>query len=409
MVMLASSAAYAWVDTAVGGPARRNNVIQLADFQPNGRMDSYATFLRFTADLAVYANNNRPRGKPSVSGYPGPALATHVPFDFDDAADPARALAEAAQCVRIWEERYGLYPGAIRAYFSGQKGIALEVPASLFGGFLPSSDIARHLRRLAAAMLDEIGTASADLSIYQKLALWRVPNTRHSGTGLFKVPLTMPELLSGDMDTIRGLARAPRDLIFPTEDDWLPVPDLIDLSRQVSELRPTRIAPRPDGIVSDRTNSARPFDMEWALGGVKELQRDKAIFFLACSLRGRGTPRDVTDDLALFAAKRCAPPLTPEEALKIVEWVYSRYPTNAARLGRMNGAERDRRISPERLRIINMLCISDRPLGPKAIAQTLGKSTASIQMALIRMASAKLVTRVADGYIPKVGGEAPEL
>jgi hypothetical protein len=190
---------YLYVDTASYGVYNRNQVMKLSDYSPPAHAyDCFTTYLRFTEDLVYYVRENisPTTGKPSVSGYPGPALAEFLPFDFDDAQNPARAVAEAAHFVRVWEKDYGFPPEALRIYFSGMKGISIEIPSELFEGFEPSPDIADWLRHLATKMTP--GATTLDTKIYEKLRLWRVPNTRHGGSGLYKIPLTAKELLDGN-------------------------------------------------------------------------------------------------------------------------------------------------------------------------------------------------------------------
>ncbi len=187
---------YVYVDTAMGGVHNRNTVMKLSDFNPvAGVPDCFTTYLRFTEDLLDYTHSNlsATTGKPSVAGYPGPALAEFLPFDFDDKKDPGRALAEAAHFVKFWEKKYGFPPEALRIFWSGMKGVSIEVPADLFGGFEPSVDIAQRLEVLAAKMTP--GAKTLDTTIYEKMRLWRVPNTRHGSSGLYKVPLPPGALL----------------------------------------------------------------------------------------------------------------------------------------------------------------------------------------------------------------------
>lgn len=184
------------MDTATGGAHNRNKVMKLSDFDPPvGALDVFTTYLRFTEDLLDYAEEHPSptTGKPSVAGYPGPALAEYLPLDFDDKKNPGKALAEAAHFVGLWEKEWGLPPETLRVFWSGMKGVSIEVPAELFGGFEPSADIAQRLGVIAAKM--NPGAKTLDTTIYEKMRLWRVPNTRHGASGLYKVALPVGALL----------------------------------------------------------------------------------------------------------------------------------------------------------------------------------------------------------------------
>src|SRR5215218_5439768 len=146
--------AFQYVDTAFGGPHRRGKVRKLADFQPRrGAVDCFRSVCRFTAELAQHADQQRTAtGRRSVAGYAGPALADFLPFDFDAGDDPTRAMADAS-CLIERLNGYGVPRDAIRIYFSGSKGIHLEVPAELFGGFTPSTDVG-WMKRLATRLAE---------------------------------------------------------------------------------------------------------------------------------------------------------------------------------------------------------------------------------------------------------------
>lgn len=163
--------AFVYVDTAVGGPHRRNNVVRTDAFAPPpGAVDCFRTYLRYPDDLLRYMETNRnAAGDPSVAGYPGPSLAVAVPLDFDREGDPAAALADARVFVRRVCARFDLPPQAVRAWFSGHKGFALKLPAPLFGGFTPSSETAARLNALVGALAE--GLPALDEKIYERVRL----------------------------------------------------------------------------------------------------------------------------------------------------------------------------------------------------------------------------------------------
>ena len=63
------------------------------------------------------------------------------------------------------------------------------------------------------------GFKCIDKSIYEPRRIIRILNTRHGKSGLFKIPLTISELNSYDMDKIRELAKNPREIIITPADD----------------------------------------------------------------------------------------------------------------------------------------------------------------------------------------------
>src|SRR5262245_55098589 len=80
-----------FVDTAIGGVAKRNHVMRTEDFARTlaahpGIADCFSTYIHFPESFALYvASNPSPTtGRPpSVAGYGGEGLALFLPFDFD--------------------------------------------------------------------------------------------------------------------------------------------------------------------------------------------------------------------------------------------------------------------------------------------------------------------------------------
>jgi hypothetical protein len=304
-------AGYDYVDTAMNGARNRNRLMRREDFRPPaGAADAFTTFCRFTVDLARYAEKNPSptTGKPpSVARYPGRAFAPFLPFDFDCAADPGRAIADSVMFLERLHRACGLNLDCVRISWSGKKGVSLEIPAELFGGFKPSADIGRRLKRLAARLL--AGAATADLAIYEKLRLWRAANTRHSGTGLYKIPLTWEELRRGDLDAIRALARSPRTLPAPSAPAVCPA--LVAIWREVrvaiwreQRRAVARPAGAPPSLPGPHGRVSAEFLFRRAVQRAVPGNRNNAGFWLACQLRDNGYARGEAEEiLRLYAAR----------------------------------------------------------------------------------------------------------
>lgn len=68
-----------------------------------------------------------------------------------------------------------------------------------------------------------------------------------------------------------------------------------------------------------------------ALTGVPEGQRNASVFRLACSLRGRGLPREEAEIIIMSAASKCSPPMDTVEAHRCLESAYGRYGPSVTR------------------------------------------------------------------------------
>lgn len=73
------------------------------------------------------------------------------------------------------------------------------------------------------------------------------------------------------------------------------------------------------------SKSGAGFDIEGALRGVPEGQRDETLFKLASRLRADNVGKDSAITMLEMAAGNCTPPMDPATARKKVEWVYEKY------------------------------------------------------------------------------------
>jgi hypothetical protein len=201
---------------------------------------------------------------------------------------------------------------AIRYYFSGQKGVSLELPATLIGGLEPSPDLPERAKRFVRALAAGGAFATLDYVIYEKMRLWRVPNTRHGESGLYKIPLTWTELATLDIAEIRERARGRRDIDQWPDHEWLPVPELVELWRASAE-------PAAGDAAHERLDTAA------ALAGVPEGERDSTLWRLACKLRRTDVPRDWAERLVVEAAENCDPPFSVDVAREKVARAYRQY------------------------------------------------------------------------------------
>lgn len=134
-------------------------------------------------------------------------------FDFDS-ADADVALDDARKVVRYLLET--ISEDAIRIYFTGAKGFHVEAEAYALG-IGPSNDLPGHFRYIARELVQLLGLTTVDFAVYDLRRMWRLPNSQHQNTGLYKIPLTATELKVFDIDTIKTIARSPRDSPVPDQ------------------------------------------------------------------------------------------------------------------------------------------------------------------------------------------------
>jgi len=143
-------------------------------------------------------------------------------FDFDHEADPDASLSDAR---KVYEYISKYVPSKyIRVYFTGSKGFHVEAEAIPLG-IDPSRDLASVFRFIAEQLHEEFDLKTMDFAVYDPRRMWRLPNSQHQKTGLFKVELD-EELLFASLDEIRKWAEEPRQLLSPecvfnpTANEW---------------------------------------------------------------------------------------------------------------------------------------------------------------------------------------------
>lgn len=137
------------------------------------------------------------------------------PVYFDlDADDIAISHSETVRLVRhllLFIPR-----SALRLYFSGRKGFHVECePVAL--GITPTDELPGVFRTIAADIRDKLGLTTMDFNVYDWRRMWRVPNTKHQHSGLYKVECM--SLFDDDFSVQRILKHAgkPRPNVVPEQ------------------------------------------------------------------------------------------------------------------------------------------------------------------------------------------------
>lgn len=139
----------------------------------------------------------------------------YLDFDAEDDFDKARQDAISSVTYLKQKFTYNIPESLIRIYFSGKKGIHLVVPAIVLG-VQPDKHLNEHYKTMATSISEETVNGTLDLKIYDRRRLFRLANSKHADTGLFKIPLTYFELVMLTVDEIKALAEMPRAIQYET-------------------------------------------------------------------------------------------------------------------------------------------------------------------------------------------------
>lgn len=138
-------------------------------------------------------------------------LYGHFYLDFDDEENFEKARRDACDAVAYlkWQSSFNIPERFIRAFFSGKKGVHLVIPAIVFDA-QPAKNLNEYYRALAEKIAGRITYGTLDFKVYDRRRLFRMPNSIHQKTGLFKVPLSIDELRTATYDEILEKAKTPQ-------------------------------------------------------------------------------------------------------------------------------------------------------------------------------------------------------
>lgn len=270
-----------WIDTAVGGPARRGRVQDVARWRPPAEgVDVYRSVFRFGDDFRAHVREHR-----SVRGYRGIGYADYLPIDIDAEGDLGAALAQLRGALARIEARTDADLGAVHVYLSGSKGFHVQIPTAMFGP-APAKDLYRVFGRMVQLLLDDQGY---DPSVYDLLRIFRVAGTRHGKTGLYKTPLTFVEARTLTVDEIVELARSPRRIEFTEPES---TPDLASLYADARAWADEHAAPEHGPAAEGELSPLAKPCVAAMLRGVSEPGRHDVAMRIAAHWAHQGMPPD---------------------------------------------------------------------------------------------------------------------
>ncbi len=338
---------YRYVDFAARTQAGfRNHVVPVGEVEAliarHGREECYASVFRFSADILLYLAEHRVDGRASIAGYDGRIWAPFLPLDID-AHPPDSTLTDALELARrvhaLLVDHWHTPAEAVHVYFSGAKGFHLLVDARALGRIVPSRDLHRLFARMRLEILYALPDAARnlfDLVIGDKVRLLRLPNTRHAGSGLFKIPLSGDELQRCPAAEICALGRAPRPLVGVTAGGLEPVaavdavPALVERFDRARRALVRSRGPHPYRFGQPAANpkdALCPARLAMWRADVPPGGRNNAAIRLASAFRLAGQPYAQTVELLRQWNQRQTRPLAASEIESVGRSAYARpYP-----------------------------------------------------------------------------------
>ncbi len=129
-------------------------------------------------------------------------------FDIDSKDNLNMAREDAIRLCELLCDRIGISYDSLEIYFSGYKGFHVIVPVEIF---VPRySGQILSLLKILAQRAQAIGILRLDTGVYTAKRILRFPNSKHSLSQLYKIPLMFKELRDVGMDGILNMAQNPR-------------------------------------------------------------------------------------------------------------------------------------------------------------------------------------------------------
>ena len=189
-----------------------NNFIPIGELVIREERDfeAYCSLFPYSDGILNHINLTKTQQQPkgTVSGYEGDVFCRTVWFDVDAEESPSHALKSTRELVNRLINKYKLRKEHITIFFSGKKGFHVGFSSKHVGGFNPCNELPYQIKRFVERITE--GIEYIDLSIYNLNRFFRLPFSKHTQTGLFKIPLSVEELESWNILQIRKLAETSR-------------------------------------------------------------------------------------------------------------------------------------------------------------------------------------------------------
>ncbi len=151
-----------------------------ADPQINLAVEAFTSHFTFTAEFDDYLKEYG-----TEADYAGSCCVDFLIFDVDREIDVEAALVDTRRLVHSILSRYeSLETENMLIFVSGGKGFHVGLPAPLWSP-VHSVDFPAVARRFCETHAERAGV-KIDTGVYSRTRLMRLPNTRHSKTGLYK-------------------------------------------------------------------------------------------------------------------------------------------------------------------------------------------------------------------------------
>lgn len=143
-------------------------------------------------------------------------------FDFDDADDIDRVLADVNAVLDYLMNKLGIPEEFIACWLSGGKGVHITIPGQVFGVKKPTKFLPMIYREIMLTVLKGAGLespCSLDESVYScgRGRMWRCEGVARPGSGTYKVGTTITELADMNSEEYHSIVASSRPPLMVKE------------------------------------------------------------------------------------------------------------------------------------------------------------------------------------------------
>lgn len=263
---------------------------------------------------------NRWKTTGSVAGITG-VTTSQLYFDLDCETDLEAAKKDALTVVKRLMDK-GVDSNAIQVTFSGKKGFSVAVATV-------ESFTEEEFKNITKSIAGDLETFDKVVNDSQRII--RVIGTKHPGSGLYKIPLSLEQLSSLTVDDIKSLASSLDNIDEDVINNWIQIntPEEIKALGVKEETVKNKIE-ITDGLDLSRKPKFLT-DAKYALqmGFFNPGERNEAFMILCATYKAQGFPKELTwrmlKGVAELQAKRTGQEEKDPNYLwkNIIEVVYS--------------------------------------------------------------------------------------
>lgn len=306
---------FSYVDTAIGGAHKRNNIVDLTSIDINvDTVDAYSSMFRFKKEyVTIVEKTGTVRGASEFECW-----SDFIWFDID-ASDLSAALLDAQTLIRGLKSMNVLNHTLI--FFSGSKGFHIGINSSVFG-FVPSKTLPEEMRKVCQ-QIASLFNIEIDTKIYNHNRLWRLPGTVHGKTNLRKTALavaTFLDLTVDDLPVLAAFDKRPADKpAYCTGTVKKVIDSLTTLRESVNTGAVARVATWIAPPLSDYRLKVSKAGLDYLLAhGVQKGSRDNEALLRSSECRKIGYDESETYELVSEWNTLNKPPLSDADIQRIV-------------------------------------------------------------------------------------------